>query len=187
MTWKDALSEQNLFRQSNFTNRSQMWTVKTRTVLHGWNDRLLEMILLRTVLLVFSLCTNHKYRIIKVVRWNRKTFLFSFCFLFFLLLFSFLYRFDWFRDISFVFQPISFKLGRLIDDKRRCCILFHDQRSTVKVTRSKKVFDCNDSIYGQRKITLSWASNVFYLCMQNSSLIHSNSQNNFNYNPIHPT
>ena len=48
--------------------------------------------------------------IIKVVRWNRKTFLFSFCFLF--LLFSFLYRLDWFRDISFVFQPISFKLGR---------------------------------------------------------------------------
>ena len=55
--------------------------------------------------------------LIKVVRWNRKTFLFSFCFLFLLLLlllfffFFFLYRLDWFRDISFVFQQISFQLG----------------------------------------------------------------------------
>ena len=49
----------------------------------------------------------------KVVRWNRKTFLFSFCFLFLLFFFFFfLYHLDWFRDISFVFQPIPFKLGR---------------------------------------------------------------------------
>ena len=49
----------------------------------------------------------------KVVRWNRTTFLFSFCFLFLLFFFFFfLYHLDWFRDISFVFQPIPFKLGR---------------------------------------------------------------------------
>ena len=99
---------------------------------------------------LFSLCF-----LFKVVRWNRKTFLFSFCFLF-LLLFSSLYRLDWFRDISFVFQPISFKLGSSIDhDKRRSCMHFHVRRSKVKVTRSQNVFDCNDSIYGQRQITLS--------------------------------
>ena len=92
--------------------------------------------------------------IIKVVWWNRKTFLFSFCFLF-LLLFSFLYRLDWFRDISFVFHLISCKLGRLIDkDKKKCCLLFHGQRSKVKVTKSQTVFDFNFSIDGQRKITL---------------------------------
>ena len=46
-------------------------------------------------------------------------------------------------------------LGRYIDNAmRRCCIIFHDRRSKVKVTMSQKVFYCNKSIYGQRKISL---------------------------------
>ena len=127
----------------------------------------LEIFIISEVLfdvsIYISICNKNPQSfnvLFKVVRWNRKTFLFSFCFLFLLLLllfffFFFLYRLDWFRDISFVFQPISFKLGRYIDhDKRKSCIHFHVRRSKVKVTRSQKVFDCNDSIYGQRKITL---------------------------------
>ena len=55
------------------------------------------------------------------------------------------------------------------------------------LTRSQKVFECNDSIYGPKKDnSIISIKRFFYICMQYSTLFHSNSQNNFNYNSIYP-